>query len=167
MVNPNWLGETPALIPSQIQLDGSGAFVDIVPRIFVNESPPIAGAAVALSNTENTATTIFTSPSVEAGTYQVSVSYEIDNDGTVVLWNTAEQVLLSIGGAGVTVRPLLNFQPAYVNQTSASNDPIYITMTGLVITTAAGTLTCNIQRTGTLSTNKQGAVYSFTVQKIA
>lgn len=167
MANPNWLGDIPALIPSQTQLNGSGAFVDIVPRIFTNQSPPIGGAGVALSNTEGTATTIYTSPSVEAGTYQVSVSYEIDNDGTVVVWNTAEQVLLSIGGSGVTVRPLLNFQPAYVNQTTAANDVIYITMTGLVVTTAAGTLTCNVQRYGTLSTNKQAVVYCFTAQKIA
>jgi len=166
-VPQNMLGPltTTTNLPSQVII--SGTTVDVVPRIFRNESPPIAGAAVALSNTENTATTIFTSSSVEAGTYQVSVSYEIDNDGTATAWNTAEQVLLSIGGAGVTVRPLLNFQPAYVNQTSAANDPIYITMTGLVTTTSAGTLTCNTQRTGTLSTNKQATVYSMTVQKIA
>jgi hypothetical protein len=167
---PSWLGVATTILPSQITIASTGATVDLVPRIFINESPPIAGAAVALSNTENTSTTIFTSPSVEAGTYQVSVSYEIDNDGTAVAWNTAEQVILFIGGTGgtgLTVRPLLNFQPAYVNQTAAANDPIYITQTGLVTTTSATTLTCNVQRTGTLSTNKQATVYSMTAQKIA
>lgn len=162
---PSWLGVATTL-PSQITIASSGATVDIVPRIFVNILPPVAGAAVALSNTENTITTVFTSPTVEAGTYQVVVGFEIDNDGTVVLWNIAEQVLLNISGTGISSRPLLNFQPAYVNQTAVSNDPIYITMTGLV-TTTGGTLTCNVQRTGTLSTNKQGTVYSMTVQKIA
>ena len=161
---PSWLGVATTNLPSQVTI--SGVAVDVVPRIFRNELPPIVGAAVALSNTENTVTTVFTSPSVEAGTYQVSVSYELDNDGTVVVWNTAEQVLLNISGTGVTARPLLNFQPAYVNQTAAANDPIYTTLTGLVITTA-GTLTCNITRYGTLSTNKQGVVYCFTAQKIA
>lgn len=166
-VNPSWLGIVPTFIPSQTQLNGTGALVDIVPRIFTNQNPPIGGAGTALSNSDSVSTTIYTSPSVEAGTYQVSVSYEIDNDGTVVAWNTAEQMLLSIGGTGVTVRPLLNFQPAYVNQTTAANDPIYITLTGLVVTTAAGTLTCNVTRYGTISTNKQGVVYCFTAQKIA
>jgi hypothetical protein len=164
-VPQNMLGTVAATtnLPSQVII--SGVTVDVVPRIFVNVLPPVT-EAVALSNTENTITTVFTSPSVEAGTYQVVVGYEIDNDGTVVLWNTAEQVLLNVSGTAVTTRPLLNFQPAYVNQTAITTDPIYITLTGLV-TTTGGTLTCNIQRTGTLSTNKQGTVYCMTVQKIA
>jgi hypothetical protein len=164
----SWLGVPPtsSLTSSSVVINSTNTTVDIVPRIFKNDNPPIGGAGVALSNTDSVSTTIFTSPSVEAGTYQVSVSYEIDNDGTVVVWNITEQVLLSIGGTGVSVRPLLNFQPAYVNQTAAANDPIYITLTGIVITTA-GTLTCNIIRYGTLSTNKQGVVYCFTAQKIA
>ena len=166
MSYPNWLGVIANNVFTSNTVTINGTTVDIVPRIFTNLLTPVVGG-VALSNTENTITTIFTSPSVEAGTYQVSVAYEIDNDGTVVVWNTAEQVLLNISGTGITTRPLLNFQPAYVNQTALTSDPIYITMTGLVTTTTGGPLTCNIQRTGTLSTNKQGSVYSMTVQKIA
>jgi hypothetical protein len=164
-VNPNWLGVTPAFIPSQTQLNGTGALVDIVPRIFKNLNAP-TGEGVALSNTDGASTTVYTSPSVEAGTYQVSVSFEIENDGTVVGWSNAEQMLLSISSTGITTRPLLSLQPAYFNQFNAANDPIYITLTGLV-TTTGGTLLCNVIRYGVPSTNKQGSVYCFTAQKIA
>ena len=166
-VNPNWLGVTPAFIPSQTQLNGTGALVDIVPRIFRNVLPISGGATTALSNTDNATTTVFTSPTVEAGTYQVVVGFEIENDGTVVAWSNAETMTLSIGGTGVTVYPLFSLQPSYVNNFSTANDVIYYTLTGLVTTTASTTLLANVIRNGVPSTNKQGTVYLFTAQKIA
>jgi len=161
----SWLGVPPTIIPTQITIAGTGATVDIVPRIFRNVSP-IGSTGTALNNGDNTTTTIFTSPTVEAGTYQVVVGYEIENDGTVVAWSSAETMTLVIGGTGVSVYPLLSMQPAYVNNFSAANDVIYMTLSGLVITTG-GTLLCQIIRNGTPSTNKQGSVYLMTVQKIA
>lgn len=167
MANPNWLGDIPAVIPSQTQLNGSGAFVDIVPRIFRNVLPISGGATTALSNTDNATTTVFTSPTVEAGTYQVVVGFEIENDGTVVAWSNSETMTLAIGGTGVTVYPLFSLQPSYVNNFSTANDVIYYTLTGLVTTTASTTLLANVIRNGVPSTNKQGTVYLFTAQKIA
>jgi hypothetical protein len=167
MANPNWLGDIPAVIPSQTQLNGSGAFVDIVPRIFVNVSPISSGPTTALSNTDGVITTVFTSPTVEVGVYQVTVGYEIENDGTVVAWSNGETMTLYIGGTGITVYPLSSLQPSYVNNFSTASDVIYATITGLVTTTVSTTLTANVIRNGTLSTNKQGTVYLFTAQKIA
>jgi len=166
-VNPNWLGVTPAFIPSQTQLNGTGAYVDVVPRIFRNVSPISAGATTALNNADNSVTTVFTTPSVEVGTYQVTVGYEIENDGTAVAWANAETMTLYVGGTGVTIYPLYSLQPAYVNNFVAANDVIYGTVTGLVTTIVAGPLTANVIRNGTPSTNKQGTVYLFTAQKIA
>jgi hypothetical protein len=168
-VNPSWLGvpsSIPSSIPSQITIAGTNTTVDIVPRIFRNVSP-IGAGGTALSNGDNTATTIFTSPTVEAGTYQVVVGYEIENDGTVVAWSSAETMTLYIGGTNVSIYPLLSLQPAYVNNFSAANDVIYMTLTGLVTVTASSTLTCQIIRNGVPTTNKQGSVYLFTAQKIA
>ena len=163
----SWLGVPPTIIPTQITIAGTGAIVDIVPRIFRNVSPISAGATTALSNTDNATTTVFTSPTVEAGTYQVVVGYEIENDGTVVAWSNAETMTLVIGGTNVSVYPLLSMQPAYVNNFSAASDVIYATLTGLITVTASTTLTCGIIRNGTPTTNKQGTVYLMTVQKIA
>lgn len=162
----SWLGVPPTIIPTQITIAGTGATVDIVPRIFVNANPPTVGGT-ALSNTDSVSTTVYTSSSIEAGTYQVVVGFEIENDGTAVAWSTGEQMLFSIGGTGVSTRPLVSIQPAYVNITQNANDPIYFTLSGLVVLTAASTLTCNVIRYGTPSSNKQGSVYLMTVQKIA
>lgn len=162
----SWLGVPPTIIPTQITIAGTGVTVDIVPRIFKNVNPPISGSGTALSNTDSVSTTVYTSSSIEAGTYQVVVGFEIENDGTAVAWSTGEQMLFTIGGTGVSVRPLVSIQPAYFNITQNANDPIYVTLSGLV-TTTAGTLTCNVIRYGTPSTNKTGDIYLFTAQKIA
>lgn len=162
---PSWFGTGTTTVSSQVIISGTGATVDLVPRIFRNVSP-IGVGGTALNNGDNTTTTIFTSPTVEAGTYQVVVGYEIENDGTVVPWSSAETMTLVIGGTGVSVYPLLNMQPAYVNNFSLANDVIYMTLTGLVITTG-GTLLSQIIRYGTPTTNKQGSCYLFTAQKIA
>lgn len=161
----SWLGVPPTIIPTQITIAGTGATVDIVPRIFRNVSP-IGVGGTALNNGDNITTTIFTSPTVEAGTYQVVVGYEIENDGTVVAWSSAETMTLVIGGTGVSVYPLLSMQPAYVNNFSLANDVIYMTLSGLVITTG-GTLLSQIIRNGVPTTNKQASCYLFTAQKIA
>ena len=162
---PSWFGVATTNLPSQVTI--SGTTVDVVPRIFRNVLPISGGATTALSNTDNATTTVFTSPTVEAGTYQVVVGFEIENDGTVVAWSNAETMTLAIGGTGVTVYPLFSLQPSYVNNFSTANDVIYYTLTGLVTTTASTTLTANVIRNGTPSTNKQGTVYLFTCQKIA
>jgi len=163
---PSWLGVATTSLPSQITIASTGATVDIVPRIFRNVSP-IGITGTALSNGDNVTTTIFTSPTVEAGTYQVVVGFEIENDGTVVAWSNAETMTLAIGGANVSIYPLFSLQPSYVNNFSVANDVIYYTLTGLVTTTASTTLLCQIIRNGVPSTNKQGSVYLFTAQKIA
>jgi hypothetical protein len=165
----SWLGITSSstLTSSTILISSTNTTVDIVPRIFRNVSPISAGSTTALSNIDNASTTVFTSPTVEAGTYQVVVGFEIENDGTVVPWASSETMTLSIGGTGVTVYPLFSLQPSYVNNFSTANDVIYYTLTGLVTTTASTTLTANIIRNGVPSTNKQGTVYLFTAQKIA
>lgn len=166
-VPQNMLGSlAKTTVSSQVIIASTGATVDLVPRIFRNVSP-IGSTGTALNNGDNTATTIFTSPTVEAGTYQVVVGYEIENDGTVVAWSSAETMTLYIGGTNVSIYPLLSMQPAYVNNFSLANDVIYMTLTGLVTITAAGTLLCQIIRNGTPSTNKQGSVYLFTAQKVA
>jgi hypothetical protein len=162
---PSWFGVANTNLPSQVVI--SGTTVDVVPRIFRNVSPISAGATTALSNGDGVITTVYTSPSVEVGVYQVTVSFEIENDGTVVAWSNAETMTLYIGGTGVTIYPLYSLQPAYVNNFSAANDVIYGTITGLVTTIVAGPLTANVIRNGTPSTNKQGTVYLFTAQKIA
>lgn len=167
----NWLGTVPTFIQNQVTVTVSGGTtttVDIVPRIFRNVSPISAGATTALSNGDNVSTTIFTSPAIEAGTYQVVVGYEIENDGTVVAWSSSETMTLVLGGSGVSIYPLVSLQPAYSNNFAAANDVIYATLSGLLVTTAASTtLTCSIIRNGTPSTNKQASVYLMTVQKIA
>jgi hypothetical protein len=167
-VPQNMLGfsATTPFIRSPTVINGTGATVDLVPRIFRNISPISGGTTTALSNGDNVTTTIFTSSIVEAGVYQVLVGYEIENDGTVVAWSSAETMTAVIGGTNVSIYPLLSLQPAYVNNFSAANDPIYITLTGLVTVTAASTLLCQIIRNGTPSTNKQGNVYLFTAQKV-
>lgn len=163
---PSWFGTGTTTVSSQVIISGTGATVDLVPRIFRNVGP-IGSTGTALSNGDNVTTTIFTSPTVEAGTYQVVVGYEIENDGTVVAWSSSETMSLVIGGTNVSIYPLLSMQPAYVNNFSAANDVIYMTLTGLVTVTASSTLLCQIIRNGTPSTNKQGSVYLFTAQKIA
>jgi hypothetical protein len=70
-------------------------------------------------------------------------------------------------GGGVGKRPSLTLQPAYFSQFPATNQPIDITVTGLIETTIAGQITCNVSRFGTPSTNKYGGIYSLTYQKIA
>ena len=163
----SWLGITSSSLPSStIVISSTNTTVDIVPRIFRNVLPISGGATTALSNTDNATTTVFTSPTVEAGVYQVVVGFEIENDGTVVPWSSSETMTLAIGGTGVTVYPLFSLQPSYVNNFSTANDVIYYTLTGLV-TTTAGTLLANVIRNGVPSTNKQGTVYLFTAQKVA
>lgn len=164
-VPQNMLGLANTNLPSQVTV--SGTTVDLVPRIFKNVGPISGGATTALSNGDGSITTVYTSPSVEVGVYQVTVGYEIENDGTVVAWSNGETMTLYISGTGVTVYPLLSLQPAYVNNFVAANDVIYGTITGLVTTIIAGPLTANVIRNGTPSTNKQGTVYLFTAQKIA
>jgi len=164
----SWVGIPSSSLPSSsIVISSTNTTVDIVPRVFRNVLPISGGATTALSNGDNSVTTVFTTPSVEVGTYQVVVGYEIENDGTVVAWSTAETMTLYIGGTGVTIYPLSSLQPAYVNNFVAANDVIYATITGLVTTIVAGPLTANVIRNGTPSTNKQGTVYLFTAQKIA
>ena len=166
-VPQNMLGSlAKTTVSSQVIIASTGATVDLVPRIFRNVSPISAGSTTALSNADNASTTVFTSPTVEAGTYQVVVGYEIENDGTVVAWSSAETMTLVIGGTSVSVYPLLSMQPAYVNNFSLANDVIYATLTGLVTVTASTTLTCGIIRNGTPSSNKQGTVYLMTAQKV-
>ena len=164
----SWVGIPSSSLPSSsIVISSTNTTVDIVPRIFRNVSPISGGATTALSNGDGSITTVYTSPSVEVGVYQVVVGFEIENDGTVVPWSTAETMTLYIGGTGATVYPLSSLQPAYVNNFVAANDVIYATITGLITTIVAGSLTANIIRNGTPTTNKQANVYLFTAQKVA
>jgi len=112
----SWVGIPSSSLPSSsIVISSTNTTVDIVPRIFRNVSPISGGATTALSNGNGSITTVYTSPSVEVGVYQVVVGFEIENDGTVVPWSTAETMTLYIGGTGATVYPLSSLQPAYVN----------------------------------------------------
>lgn len=164
----SWVGIPSSSLPSSsIVISSTNTTVDIVPRIFRNVLPISGGATTALSNGDGSITTVYTSPTVEVGVYQVVVGYEIENDGTAVAWSNGETMTLYISGTGVTVYPLSSLQPAYVNNFVAANDVIYATITGLITTIVAGPLTANIIRNGTPSTNKQGTVYLFTAQKIA
>lgn len=164
----SWVGIPSSSLPSStIVISSTNTTVDIVPRIFRNVLPISGGATTALSNADGGITTVYSSPSVEAGVYQVVVGFEIENDGTAIPWSNAETMTLYVAGTGATVYPLSSLQPAYVNNFVAANDVIYATITGLITTIIAGSLTANIIRNGTPSTNKQGTVYLFTAQKIA
>jgi len=165
----SWVGipSSSSLTSSTVVINSTNTTVDIIPRIFRNVLPISGGATTALSNEDGSITTVFTTPTVEVGVYQVTVGFEIENDNTVVAWSNSESMTLYIAGSGSSVYPLLSLQPAYVNNFVAGNDVIYQTITGLVTQITAGPLNANIIRNGTPTTNKQAQVYLFTAQKVA
>ena len=167
IVAPNSTVNQTPYIPSQTQLNGTGPIVDLVPQILRNVNSP---SGVALSNVSVSTTTVFTSPSFvgSAGTYLVSANFSLGIEGGVS-WTSSEAIVLTVSmtGGGVQNRPAVTLQPAYFSQFPAVNQPINITVTGLIETTISGNITCNVSRFGTPSTNKTGDIFSLTVQKIA
>jgi hypothetical protein len=154
VVAPNSSATTP-YIPSPTQLNGTGPLVDLVPTVY-----DITNSPISLNDTGTT--TLWTSPTLAIGVYQVNAAAQFYVGG-IPSWQTNESFTLYIGTPFYN-SAIISCQPFY----QADNGSfVYVTMSGLIKLTSAQTVSLIINRSATGSANKLGDVTSLTLQKIA
>lgn len=165
IVAPNTSATTP-YIPSQTQLNGTGPYVDLVPQIIVNAENP---TGVALGNIAGSTIVYTSANSVSAGTYRVEANFILET--TSGSWSSSEAMLLTIAttsNTGVVTNPELSIQPDYFSYFPSATETIFATVSGLLELNATAFPNCLVTRAGGgITTNKTGAIISFTIQKIA
>ena len=166
IVAPNVPAGTATLIPNPTKLNGTDPIIDLIPQIIKNEASP---TGVALGTIPGI-TIVYTNPSsVSAGTYLVSANFILET--TSGSWSSAEAIVLDISttaGTGVVSNPKISVQPAYFSYFPAATENISATVTGLLELNASAFINCRVTRAGAgITTNKTGAVFNLTVQKIA
>jgi hypothetical protein len=167
VVAPTRIINTSPYIPEETQLNDTGAVVDLIPQIIYSGAP----SYFPLSNTPGSTTIIFTDITLRgAGTYLVTVNYSILGN-FLVPWVNSETMVLDVcttDTENVVAIPNVTLQPAYVNNfTSFSNDDIIVSLKGNIELTGPAFLNARVTRYGSLSANRQGGLYSMSVQKIA
>jgi hypothetical protein len=165
VVAPNTSATTP-YIPEQTQLNGTGPLVDLVPQILVNAENP---TGIALGTIPGSTVVYTSANSVSAGTYRVEANFILQSP-TGSAWDASEAMLLTIAttaNTGVVTNPEMSMQTAEFFFVDA-NLTIFATVSGLLQLNATAFPNCLVTRGGAnISTNKTGAIISFTIQKIA
>ena len=166
VVAPNRRVDTTPYIPEETQLNDTGPIIDLIPQVIYSGAPTY----FPLSNTPGSTTIIFTDIMLrDAGTYAVTVNYSILGN-FLVPWINSEVMVLDVcttDTENVIAIPNVTLQPNYVNNFVSGDDEIDIGLTGLVELTGPAFLNARVTRYGSLSTGRQGGLYSMTVQKIA
>jgi hypothetical protein len=166
IVAPNVPAGTATLIPNPTKLNGTDPLIDLIPQILVNAENP---TGVALGTIPGSTIVYTSANSVSAGTYRVEANFILET--TSGSWSSSEAMLLSIAttsNTGVVTSPELSVQPDYFAYFPSATETIFATVSGLLELNASAFPNCLVTRAGAgITTDKTGAIISFTIQKIA
>lgn len=163
IVAPNSSVNTTPYIPSPTQLNGTGALVDLVPRIITKGT-----SAVSLP-VSNATTTIYTFPAaLAAGTYLITYNLQLLRDAGGANWNTNEYAYTEVytsSGFPADYSAIATFQPYYQTNLAPDGD-VFFPVSGFIQLTSTQTPIISVTRNGTQSANKSAAVFFVSCQKV-